>query len=53
VQAKVGIFNPDNSIKDRMAVKMLVAEKGKLKPGGTIIEGTSGIQAWVWHLQPV
>lgn len=44
VVAKVDYFNPGNSIKDRMAVKMVeVAEKeGKLKPGGTIIEGTSG-----------
>lgn len=44
VYAKVDFFNPGNSIKDRMAVKMLeVAEKeGKIKPGGTIIEGTSG-----------
>jgi cystathionine beta-synthase len=44
VLAKVDYFNPGNSIKDRMAVKMIeVAEKeGKLKPGGTIIECTSG-----------
>ncbi|HEY0679063.1 MAG TPA: pyridoxal-phosphate dependent enzyme [Chitinophagaceae bacterium] len=44
VLAKVEYFNPGNSIKDRMAVKMVeVAEKeGKLKPGGTIIECTSG-----------
>ena len=44
VYAKVEFFNPGNSIKDRMALKMIeVAEKeGKLKPGGTIIEGTSG-----------
>jgi cystathionine beta-synthase len=44
VLAKVDYFNPGNSIKDRMALKMLeVAEQeGKLKPGGTIIEGTSG-----------
>ncbi|HEY8734340.1 MAG TPA: pyridoxal-phosphate dependent enzyme, partial [Puia sp.] len=44
VVAKVDYFNPGNSIKDRMAVKMIeVAEQaGKLKPGGTIIEGTSG-----------
>ena len=44
VVAKVDYFNPGNSIKDRMAVKMIeVAEKeGKLQPGGTIIEGTSG-----------
>lgn len=44
VLAKVDYFNPGNSIKDRMAVKMIeVAEReGKLKPGGTIIECTSG-----------
>lgn len=44
VLAKVETFNPGNSIKDRMALKMIEeAEKsGELKPGGTIIEGTSG-----------
>jgi cystathionine beta-synthase len=44
VYAKVETFNPGNSIKDRMALKMVEdAEKdGRLKPGGTIIEGTSG-----------
>ena len=44
VAAKVDYFNPGNSIKDRMALKMIeVAEKeGKLKPGGTIVECTSG-----------
>ena len=44
VLAKVDYFNPGNSIKDRMALKMIeVAEReGKLKPGGTIIECTSG-----------
>src|SRR6187397_2190009 len=44
VAAKVDYFNPGNSIKDRMAVKMIeVAEKeGKLNPGGTLIECTSG-----------
>jgi len=44
VLAKVEYFNPGNSAKDRMAIKMIeVAEQqGKLKPGGTIIEGTSG-----------
>ena len=44
VLAKVETFNPGNSIKDRMALKMIEdAEKaGILKPGGTIIEGTSG-----------
>ncbi|EPR68531.1 Cystathionine beta-synthase [Cyclobacterium qasimii M12-11B] len=44
VLVKVEYFNPGNSMKDRMAVKMIEdAEKdGLLKPGGTIIEGTSG-----------
>jgi cystathionine beta-synthase len=44
ILAKVEYFNPGNSVKDRMAVKMIEdAEKaGILKPGGTIIEGTSG-----------
>jgi cystathionine beta-synthase len=44
VVVKIETFNPGNSIKDRMAVKMIEdAERaGKLKPGGTIIEGTSG-----------
>lgn len=44
VVAKIETTNPGNSIKDRMALKMIEdAEKsGKLKPGYTIIEGTSG-----------
>jgi cystathionine beta-synthase len=44
VLAKVDYFNPGNSIKDRMALKMveIAEQEGKLKPGGTIIEGTSG-----------
>jgi cystathionine beta-synthase len=44
VLAKVETTNPGNSVKDRMAVKMIEdAEKaGLIKPGGTIIEGTSG-----------
>jgi cystathionine beta-synthase len=44
VLAKLETFNPGNSIKDRMAVKMIEdAERdGSLAPGGTIIEGTSG-----------
>ena len=44
VLAKIETFNPGNSIKDRMALKMIEdAEKdGRLKLGGTIIEGTSG-----------
>src|SRR5687768_13810617 len=44
VYAKVETFNPGNSIKDRMALKMIEDAEmaGLLKPGGTIIEGTSG-----------
>tara|TARA_B100000886_G_scaffold332538_1_gene285370 strand:+ start:187 stop:1164 length:978 start_codon:yes stop_codon:yes gene_type:complete len=44
VLAKIESFNPGNSVKDRMALKMIEdAEKdGRLKPGGTIVEGTSG-----------
>jgi len=44
VLAKVEYFNPGNSVKDRMALKMVeVAEAdGRLQPGGTIVEGTSG-----------
>ncbi len=44
ILAKVEYFNPGNSVKDRMAIRMVEeAEKnGTLKPGGTIIEGTSG-----------
>jgi len=44
VLAKVEYFNPGQSVKDRIAVKMLedAEQKGLIKPGGTIIEGTSG-----------
>jgi len=44
VLAKVETFNPGNSVKDRMALKMVedAEADGRLKPGGTIIEGTSG-----------
>tara|TARA_R110002020_G_scaffold293535_2_gene508933 strand:- start:8041 stop:9045 length:1005 start_codon:yes stop_codon:yes gene_type:complete len=44
VLAKYETFNPGNSVKDRMAVKMIedAEKKGLLKHGGTIIEGTSG-----------
>jgi cystathionine beta-synthase len=44
VLAKIETTNPGNSIKDRMAIKMIedAERSGKLKPGGTIIEGTSG-----------
>lgn len=42
--AKVEYFNPGNSVKDRIGIKMVLdaEEKGLLKPGGTIIECTSG-----------
>lgn len=44
VLAKVETFNPGNSVKDRMALKMIedAEADGRLMPGGTIIEGTSG-----------
>lgn len=44
ILAKVEYFNPGHSIKDRMAIKMIemAEESGDLKPGGTIIECTSG-----------
>ncbi len=44
VLAKVETFNPGHSIKDRMALKMIedAEKKGVLKPGGIVIEGTSG-----------
>ena len=44
VLAKVETFNPGNSSKDRMAVRMIedAERSGALKPGGTIVEGTSG-----------
>src|ERR1700712_589505 len=44
VLAKVEYFNPGGSIKDRIAVRMIEAaeQSGELKPGGTIVEPTSG-----------
>ncbi len=44
VLAKYETFNPGNSVKDRMALKMIeeAEAQGLLKPGGTIVEGTSG-----------
>ncbi|WP_373520695.1 cystathionine beta-synthase [Aquiflexum sp.] len=44
ILVKVEYFNPGNSMKDRMAIKMVedAEESGMLRPGGTIIEGTSG-----------
>jgi cystathionine beta-synthase len=44
VLAKYETFNPGNSVKDRMALQMVLdaEEDGRLQPGGTIIEGTSG-----------
>ncbi len=44
VYAKLEFFNPGASVKDRMALKMVedAEKKGLLKPGGTIVEGTSG-----------
>jgi cystathionine beta-synthase len=44
ILAKVEYFNPGQSVKDRIAIKMVedAEREGKLKPGSTIIEGTSG-----------
>jgi len=44
VLVKLETFNPGNSIKDRMALRMIeqAEREGKLRQGGTIIEGTSG-----------
>ena len=44
VLAKVETFNPGNSLKDRIALRMIedAERSGHLKPGGTIVEGTSG-----------
>ena len=44
VLAKLEFFNPGASVKDRIAFKMVedAEKKGLLKPGGTIVEGTSG-----------
>ena len=44
VLAKIESFNPGNSVKDRMALKMIedAEADGRLQPGGTIVEGTSG-----------
>ncbi len=44
VLVKVEYFNPGNSVKDRIALSMIedAERKGQLRPGGTIIEGTSG-----------
>ena len=41
---KVEFFNPGSSVKDRMALKMVedAEQDGRLKTGGTIVEGTSG-----------
>ena len=43
VLAKVEYFNPGSSVKDRIAIKMIedAENDGRLKPGGTIVEGTS------------
>jgi len=44
VLAKIEFFNPGGSVKDRMAIYMVeeAVRKGLLKPGGTLVENTSG-----------
>ena len=51
IYVKADYLNPGGSVKDRIAVTMIdeAERKGLLKPGGTIIEGTSGIPAWGWR----
>ena len=44
IYAKAEIFNPGGSVKDRIGIAMIEAaeREGRLKKGGTIVEGTSG-----------
>src|SRR3954466_15837496 len=44
IVAKLELFNPGGSIKDRVAIRLIEAAErdGRLRPGGTIIEPTSG-----------
>jgi len=44
ILVKVEYFNPGQSVKDRIGIRMIedAEQKGLIKPGGTIIEGTSG-----------
>lgn len=51
VTAKLEMFNPGGSAKDRIALNMIndAEKKGILKPGATIIEPTSVTPEWDWH----
>ena len=55
VLAKYETFNPGNSVKDRMALQMIedAEADGRLQPGGTIIEGTSGNTGMVMALAAI
>jgi len=53
VLAKVESFNPGNSVKDRIAVKMIAdaEQKGLIVPVGPLLRGLQETQAWVWLWQ--
>lgn len=53
VLAKYETFNPGNSVKDRMALKMIedAENDGRLKPGGPSLKVPAGIREWAWHWQ--
>ena len=54
VLAKVEYLNPGGSVKDRIALRMIEAAErsGELRPGGTIVEPTSGNTGWGWPSSP-
>ena len=54
VLAKIEYFNPGGSVKDRIALRMVEAAEasGELKPGGTIVEPTSGNTGSAWRSWP-
>ncbi len=57
VAVKLEFYNPANSVKDRIGVAIIDAAEasGELKPGGTIVEATSGNTgiAWQWSARLV
>lgn len=55
VLAKLEYFNPSGSVKDRAALSMILdaQKKGKIKPGDTIIDFTSGNRELRWRLMPM
>ena len=55
VAVKLEFYNPAGSVKDRIGRAIIDAaeESGALKPGGTIVEGTSGntVSPWPWSVR--